>query len=264
MLIQLLSDLHNEFLRNGRSHASHKWSGAIPETNADVIVLAGDIDTGTEGVEWAIAESNRLGKTILYVLGNHEFYRYEYHRLLAAVSELCVATNVQVLSEHCFEMDDVRFLGATLWTNYRVGTGTQDEAMFSASQGLTDHRLISYESASQCKEFTPLDALNIHKKELYWIESQCALPFDGKTVVITHHGPHTVCQHPGFLNNELSGAFHSDLDEFIEMNDINVWMFGHSHANLDVTINDTRIISNQAGYPGENVLGFDASLVIDV
>ena len=52
MKIHLLSDLHNEFLRNGKTNPNHLWSGSIPETDADIIILAGDIDTGTNGAEW--------------------------------------------------------------------------------------------------------------------------------------------------------------------------------------------------------------------
>ena len=55
MKIQLLSDIHNEFLRNGQKVPGHKWSGVIPESDAEIIILAGDIDTGTKGAEWAIS-----------------------------------------------------------------------------------------------------------------------------------------------------------------------------------------------------------------
>ncbi len=72
MKIQLLSDLHNEFLRNGKSHPEHYWSGIIPKTDADIIILADDIDTATNGAAWVISESERLGKTILYVLARSQ------------------------------------------------------------------------------------------------------------------------------------------------------------------------------------------------
>lgn len=87
MKIQLLSDLHNEFLRNGKTSPNHLWSGSIPETDADIIILAGDIDTGTNGAEWAISESERLEKNVIYVLGNHEFYGHEYHSMKDKISK---------------------------------------------------------------------------------------------------------------------------------------------------------------------------------
>ncbi|MFV2057650.1 MAG: metallophosphoesterase, partial [Thiohalomonadales bacterium] len=199
-----------------------------------------------------------------YILGNHEFYRQEYHSLLKKVADLCDNTNVFLLNKNAIEINKVRFLGVTLWTDYAVSNTAQDLAMYCAKQQLADHRLIAYKSMSNYTKFTPEQALLTHKKELNWLEKQFESPYDGKTIVVTHHGPHTVCQHPAFPVNELSGAFHSDLDWFIEMYDIDVWMFGHSHANVDVLVNDTRIVSNQAGYPGENVAGFTANLLIEV
>ena len=122
MKIQLLSDLHNEFLRNRHNCVDHPWDGSIPVTNADIIVLAGDIDTGTNGVKWAIEESERLAKPILYVPGNHEFYRHEYNSLKAEMAELSSGTNVHCLDYGIYTKDDVRFIGATLWTDYEINT----------------------------------------------------------------------------------------------------------------------------------------------
>jgi len=39
---------------------------------------------------------------------------------------------------------------------------------------------------------------------------------------------------------------------------------GHTHANVDCVVDNTRIVSNQAGYPGENVRDFDAELLIEL
>ena len=64
MKVQLLSDLHNEFLRNGRADPKHKWTGLIPETQADIIVLAGDIDTGTNGLNGQSKSQSAWLKTL--------------------------------------------------------------------------------------------------------------------------------------------------------------------------------------------------------
>jgi len=265
MKIQLLSDLHNEFLRNGKDSPDHHWTGSIPETNADIVVLAGDIDLGVKGAEWAISESERLDKTILYVLGNHEFYRHEYFSVKESIASLCEATDVHCLDPGMFIHDDVRVIGATLWTNYRADISVpQDLAMFYINNNLSDHRVIKYKSDGAYGRFKPQHALAIHGQELNWLSQQLKDDFDGKTFVVTHHGPHSVCQHPAFPVSEMSGAFHSDLSDLIEAKDIDVWAFGHTHANLDEVVFDTRIVSNQAGYPGEGVIGFDAGFVIEV
>ena len=265
MKVQLLSDLHNEFLRNGITDPEHKWTGLIPETQADIIVLAGDIDTGTNGIEWAVKESERLAKNIIYVLGNHEFYGHEYSRLKEKIAKQCEGTAVFCLDYGVYTQDDVRFIGATLWTDYKADVRVpQDLAMFYVEKGLADHKKIKYKAGNKYRNFQPLDALAIHKKELNWLEEQINKPYKGKTVVISHHGPHPVCQHPAYPVSEISTAFHSDLSKLIENSAIDIWAFGHTHANIDSVITDTRIISNQAGYPGENVSGFNASNIIDI
>ncbi len=265
MKIQLLSDLHNEFLRSGKQVDNHSWSGVIPQTDADIIILAGDIDTGTKGAEWAISESKRLGKTILYVLGNHEFYRHEYFSVKEKIESLCAGTSVYCLDSGEFTIEGVRFLGTTLWTDYEADVRVpQDLAMFYIDKNLTDHRIIKFKSGSAYSRFKPQHALAFHRKELNWLRQQLDADFDGKTIVITHHGPHALCQHPSFPVSEMSGAFHSNLESLIKAHDIDVWAFGHTHANLDTVIYDTRIVSNQAGYPGENVSNFEAGFIIEL
>lgn len=265
MKIQLLSDLHNEFLRSGKRVPSHQWSGTIPETDADIIILAGDIDIGTNGAKWAIQESERLCKPILYVLGNHEFYDHEYWSLKENILTLCEGTQVFCLDSDVFMLDDVRFMGATLWTNYKADIRVpQDLAMLHVDKTLEDHHLIKFKLDDSVERFKPEYALAIHLKELQWLEAQLAKSTDSKTVVISHHGPHAVCQHPDFPLNEMTTAFHSDLDHLIESSDIDSWVFGHTHANVDTVIFDTRVVSNQAGYPGENVSNFDACFTIEI
>jgi len=265
MKIQLLSDLHNEFLRNGRQDPNHKWAGTIPETDADIIILAGDIDTGTHGIDWAIGESQRLGKNIIYVAGNHEFYRQEYSSLKEKIKKQAEGTTVHYLDCKEYIQENVRFIGATLWTDYKADNKVpQDLAMFYVERGLADHKVIKYKVGEKYRNFQPLDALAIHKKELHWLEKQINTPYKGKTVVISHHGPHPVCQHPAYPVSEISAAFYSDLSELIKSSNIDIWAFGHTHANVDEIINDTRIISNQAGYPGENVSDFNASTIVKI
>lgn len=265
MKIQILSDLHNEFLRNGKVASGHHWDGLIPESNADVIVLAGDIDTGTQGIQWAIQESERLSKPVIYVPGNHEYYHNEYFGLRIEMASLCDDAGVHCLDCGEFISDGVRIIGATLWTDYEVNTEVPiDVAMDFVENSLPDHRVIKFKCADEIRRFMPLDALSIHEKELVWLQKKLDTPFDGKTVVVTHHGPHVVCQHPGFPVCEITGAFHSDLSGLIERYDIDLWVYGHTHSNLDVVVSNTRIVSNQAGYPGENVTGFNQQFVLTI
>ncbi len=265
MKIQILSDLHNEFLINHKSNSLFKWKGKIESTSADLIILAGDIDTGIRGVTWAIEESERLAVPIIYVVGNHEYYNYEINKLKENLLEVTKNTNVFLLNPGTHIFNDIRIIGATLWTDYKAfTTATQSSNIISLKNSLSDHRLINIQKNGNVRKFSPHDALDVHKKEIKWLIEQLEKPFDGKTVIVTHHGPHAVCQHKSYTPSPISSGFYSDLSLIIESYSIDTWIYGHTHSNLNTRIENTRIISNQAGYPDENVFDFDPSFLLDI
>ncbi len=73
--VQFQSDMHHEFM-------THHDPPDIVDAGANVIVLAGDIDTGTKGVHLAIGQAEKLARPIIYVAGNHEFYGQKFPRLI--------------------------------------------------------------------------------------------------------------------------------------------------------------------------------------
>jgi predicted phosphodiesterase len=258
MKLHILSDVHNEFYRAGSFsfNANNKWCGEIPETDADIIILAGDIDAHTNGVSWAIEQSKRLTKPILYIPGNHEFYNCDLPQTLKHMRRLSQNTEVSVMNNDEIIIQGVRFLGSILWTDYLAcPTISQKDAMQGMGLKLIDHRLIQYNN----ELFTPAHALKLHQSSLEWLAARLHEPFEGKTVVITHHGPSAACQHPSFPLGLISTGFHSNLDDLVSLADL--WVYGHTHACLDTEVNGVPLVSNQAGYPEEYVEGFDPKLV---
>lgn len=251
MKIQLLSDLHREM----------DPSFSIPNTEADVIILAGDIDVGTKGIEWAISEALRLNKLVLYIAGNHEYYRHDYFSLQDQLRELAAGCPLVHFLE-CDEIiiGDVRFLGATLWTDYAsTRLSEQAENMRLLGSILRDHIVISMADEA----FTPADALALHKKAKSWLTEKLDTSFFGKTVVVTHHGPSIMCAHPHFGNNKTASGFISNLANLVKKAD--VWCYGHTHSSLDRKLGDCRLVSNQKGYPKEPIPGgFQTDFVIEV
>src|SRR5687767_2988927 len=107
MRIHILSDLHLEF-------ASFQPSNV----DADVVVLAGDIHTGKNGIKWIFkAFPNH---PVIYILGNHEFYGQKIPKLTSEIKEAARGTNVHVLENDRFEIGDFVFLGATLWSDFQL------------------------------------------------------------------------------------------------------------------------------------------------
>lgn len=257
MKLHLLSDLHMEFSQFDP-----------PATDAGVVVLAGDIYKGDKGVFWA--RQAFPGKEIIYVPGNHEFYgtrRTETLRLLRVAGQ---QAGVHILDEDEVVLDGVRFLGCTLWTDFLLfGETMKNPAMTDGRIFLNDFRMIREGDAvpfqSPAEPFTPARSIELHEHSLAWLKTKLDEPFDGKTVVVTHHLPsrHSVVER--FKNSLLSACFASELDYLFGK--MELWIHGHTHDNLDYTENGTRVICNPRGYvtmSGMENFNFDPGLVIEV
>lgn len=262
MKFHILSDLHHEFFRRSDGRfvipGYSKWKCAVPDTDADVVVLAGDIDVGTEGVVWAIAESKRIGKPFIYVPGNHEYYGFDLFSTLDQMIALTQNTGVTVLNNQTIELNGVRILGATLWTDYKADSATlQQDAMREVETCINDHRVIRHKGCN----FSAEDALSLHTESREWLANTLSKPYPGKTVVVTHHGPSLLCQHPDFGMSAISTSFLSDLDNLVDQADL--WIYGHTHANVRGNVRSTPLVTNQFGYSQEEYCeGFDPEFVI--
>lgn len=143
--IRILSDLHLEF---------QHW--VPPKVDADVVVLAGDIHVGIQGVEWERRHSAL--SPVVCVPGNHEFHGEHMQNLRGDLLRAGRDSRVGVLDGHDLVIGGVRFLGATLWTDFALhGTDLSsiDRAMADADYGMNDFRLIRY---SERGRFLPKDA----------------------------------------------------------------------------------------------------------
>ncbi len=251
----ILSDLHID--------AAYMRTPEIPA--ADVCVVAGDIGEGAvDSVHW-LAKNIRPAMPVVFVLGNHEFYHSSIERERVMAGRAAVPAGVDVLDDMTLTIGDTRFIGSTLWTDYQLySSGDSDwssPAMKAARLGLNDHRLIAWREGSSDR-FSPQHAVAMHKISRAWIEAELAKPFDGETVVVTHHAPHPGSTAERYVGDPLTPAFASDLTPTIEAGRPALWVHGHMHNGADYTVGETRIIANPRGYGGENPQ-FDIGLVID-
>ncbi|SFK54203.1 metallophosphoesterase [Methylophaga sulfidovorans] len=253
MKLQLFSDLHLETV----SSANY----SLRVMDSDAIILAGDIHIGLFGIDWAAEIAEKHQKPVIYIAGNHEYYRREYYKLTQELREFADSVdNLYFLEKNSIELLGVRLLGTTLWTNYRAEYGDSEKKKYQqyAAQ-ITDHRLIKFRD----KLFTPEDAFQLHLESIRWLSDELDKPFDGKTIVITHHAPSLKCVHPYYGMDNISPAFISDLEDYVLK--VDLWCYGHTHANLDMRIGNCRLVSNQRGYREERLpVKFDSSLVIEV
>lgn len=247
MKIHILSDLHNEF---------DEYIPSQTARSVDVVILAGDIDVGLKGLEWADMTFNC---PVIYVPGNHEFYHHSLERTLEEMRRFG-SNNVKLMDQDELVIGDVRFLCAIAWTDF-AATGDQAIAAIHAKQMLND---FSYISTDETRKIQPNDLIKISDKARAWLRSKLEESFNGKTVVITHHAPLLKSlEHSPYPVSHLNAAFANHWPELFEDGMADMWIHGHTHIAVDYVFNATRVISNPRGYPGEST-GFNPSLVVDL
>jgi predicted phosphodiesterase len=286
MKIAITSDVHLEFgdliLKN--------------EENADVLILSGDICVAADfrksdpyGImeygksqrytDFFIRCANEF-KNVIYVAGNHEHYNGDYAETFTILRKyLGSIPNLHILDKEHVTIDDVTFIGGTLWTDMNA----QDPVTMAHIAGMmNDFRIIqnsnemvsyktlvnAYDADGNVKiaengqpiqqaEFhkrparlTPQDTVQDHKKMLQYI-NVTSEPL-GKYVVVGHHAPSKASTHPRYQTEVImNGAYSSRLDQFILDNpQIKLWTHGHTHEDFDYMIGTTRVVCNPRGYDG--------------
>ena len=153
-------------------------------------------------------------------------------------------------------VDDTDFVLSTLWS--RINPANE----FTIWQGMNDFYQIRYGG----KVFLPGHFNDEHEKCLAFIKKSVAESDAKNIVVVTHHLPTMAVVAPHHKKSPLNTAFAVDLHDYIADSRIDVWIYGHSHTNIDTEINGTKVVCNQLGYVqrGEHEYGFDGRKFIEV
>lgn len=229
--------------------------------DADVAVLAGDIATGTRGVDWARQWAR--GRPVVYVAGNHEFYGHAFPGLIAELRRAAAGSSVHVLENDELVLGGVRFLGCTLWSDFDFdGPARRAEAMRFCERVVNDYEHITF--GPQHRTLKPRDTRLFHQASRRWLAKQLAQPHDALTVVVTHHAPLIRTRPPAAALRSLAGAFASDVTELMGQDRVALWIFGHTHRRADLQVRGTRVVSNPRGYAHEPVAGFDPACVVEL
>lgn len=280
MKIQLCSDLHLEFTDVNIQNT----------TDADVLILSGDILVAEDlrnqpaDLAWENMPDNGHGRAkrtlryreffqrvsaqysnVIYVMGNHEHYHGHFDCSAEYIRDMLTMINihnVHVLDNNTQQINDVTFVGGTMWTNCNKGDPL---TLYHLEHGMTDYRVIRIKNEN-FRKFLPARTIKEFVKTRDYLSTVISsLSPDQKVVVCTHHAPsmlsiHSMYQHDSLMN----GGYASDMSEFIlDRPQIQAWTHGHMHKNFDYVIGNTRVICNPHGYPGENSQ-FDFDLTFEV
>jgi predicted phosphodiesterase len=240
MDIQVFSDFHGEAYQ-GRPDTIWSYVTAM----APVAVVAGDIDA--KNFEATINEIASRFELVICLAGNHEWYKRD---ISWRPDHTKLAPNVVFLDRDCYFHEDVMFLGATLWTDFK----NQDwHVMHSANDGINDFHLIRQGD----RKFKAHDAYELHLKDRGYLETVISNSIDreSKLVVVTHFMPSYALVHEkwrGLGTDMLNYYFSANCDDLIEKSEAAAWIFGHTHDRRDMMLGDVRCVCNPIGYPREN------------
>jgi len=286
MKIKIVSDLHLEF---SDLHLDNNQG-------ADVLILSGDICVAQDlhdhpeytntSDQRAIADGTGLGKRqlaaqryrdflkrcsfqfphVIYIAGNHEFYNGKFYAGIDYLREECDKfPNIYFLEDDTKVIDDVVFLGATLWTDMNRGDPI---TQMVAKESMNDFRVIRNDKNGYSK-LRPSDVMNRHVKSKQYFQLVLDNHKNDRCVVVGHHSPSYQSVHAMYASDlHLNGAYHSELSEFIlDRPQIRLWTHGHTHHAFDYMIGDTRVVCNPRGYqsPGySEETGWDPDKIIEV
>lgn len=249
MKIQVISDLHQEF-----------GSASLQFDQADLVILAGDVNLGTKGIEWIVATIKNV--PVIYVLGNHEYYKGSYPRTLNKITELATGTNVYVLENKAITINDITFHGATLWTDFKL-LGDDPRTSGSICQSkMNDYKMIRRDPSFS--KLRSIDTYMMHQVSLKWLRASLQSSLTRKNVVITHHAPSIKSLPDNFKNHIVSPAYASNLESTILEYQPDYWIHGHIHEPTQYNIDHTTILCNPHGYINEPYNGFDPKLIIEL
>jgi Icc-related predicted phosphoesterase len=286
MKIKLVSDLHLEFSDINITN----------DDNCDVLILGGDIciaqdlhdhpEPNNTADQAAIAAGTGLGRKqqaaqryrdffkrcsfqfphVIYIMGNHEFYHGKFYAGIDYMrEELSKYSNVYMLEQDTKIIDDVTFVGGTLWTNM---DRRDPLTMHAIEEMMYDFRIIRNDK----RNYATMSALDVavrHDRTLAYIKLVLAENKDKRCVVVGHHSPSFQSVHPSYAHETLmNGGYHSDLSEFIlDHPQIKLWTHGHTHHPFDYVIGETRIVCNPRGYENDGYsedTGWNPNIVLEV
>ena len=284
MKLNIVSDIHLEF-------------GPIEIKNtqgADALILSGDICVANnlnqhdptrifgdnmsnrfhDFFEMCCSEYN----DVIYIAGNHEHYNGDFQDSIPNLkNNLAYLQNLHILDKEVVTINDVTFIGGTLWTDMNKEDAS---TMISIRGMMNDFIRVSngkYESKYKDQNgvpyyknriLTPDDVVEDHKAMLEYIRTVVQDKYGQKFVVVGHHAPSKLSTKPRYQNDIImNGAYSSDLSEFIlDHPQIKLWTHGHTHDTFDYLVGSTRVVCNPRGYINyeQRADDFDPNIIFEI
>lgn len=233
----------------------------LDKSDANILVLAGDITVGMRHMTWVKNHAERY-EHVIYVPGNHEYYGQSMEELDLAWRN-CGIDNLFYMKRGYASIGGIRFIGATLWTDFRDDAIAEHEARACIRDFGTHHGtgldMIRTGTLGAYRKFTPFAAKEQYKTDVAFIR-EFAEP---GCVVITHFPPLAECRNMDFPEDLLAKYFCPDNPQLVHDSQAQLWISGHTHYNHHFKLGNTLMVSNQKGY-GHEVHNYDPSFTVEL
>lgn len=254
MNILITADLHLDLW----AHAGRDpFAGIVPVLrDLDALIIAGDLANDPKR-NWPLALT-RIARLVspaqIWVIpGNHDYYGATLDD--TALARIARAACVNFAQKRVLTFGTCRLLCCTLWTDFAL-LGDPGTAMERAAMAMPDYARICRADGDL---ITPGDTVALHRDHLDWLSHEIAKPWEGQTIVVTHHAPSAAVSGP---LSALSPAFASDLDGWIGAHRPDGWVFGHTHRPLAAQIHGVPVVNVSLGYPDEVSEGDEAEAML--
>lgn len=233
MKIYYFSDLHLEFENINIKKFHHI-------KNDDIVILAGDIGVGLMARK-LVEQLCNLAKHVLLVAGNHEYYSNCVRDIKSRWSNIGV-TNFTFLDNQAITINDVTFIGGTMWTSLSNPVSEQ-----LASDYMNDYKCIRNGKELITTKFTKTEHEAFKTALLHHLEKPAK-----NIVVVTHHAPCHLSIDQKYIGDQINDAYYEDMTSVMDQYNINYWIHGHVHNSFDYGVYNTRVLSNPKGYKDQN------------
>ncbi|MBP2558740.1 Icc-related predicted phosphoesterase [Neorhizobium galegae] len=266
----IISDIHHSRLRDLKGDRL-----AIPD--ADLCVCVGDVAGAIDDSISFLLRVIEPRMPVVLILGNHDYYGSGIDFALERARRLIEGKRVHLLENQNLIFNDCRFIGATLWTDFCVSVGEDEhvppEERRAKAFGLVPSRMMDFSCIFRSDErqagengmVTVKEIFDRHRASRAFIDEELGKPFNGRTIVLTHHAPLMQSSDPRFFGDITNAAFASDLSDLIERRRPSLWIHGHIHKFRDYMFDKTRIVCNPVGYQQErDYSGFRSNFFIEL
>lgn len=266
----IVSDIHSSIM-------NALWTSPLVVPDADICICAGDISDCISTSLDFLQRNIVPHMPVALVLGNHDFFNASIDYALEKARREVEGTNIHLLENESLVIDGRRFIGATLWTDFAVSVGDDEhippEERRHKAFGLVPYQIADFHCITRSDPrrlgenglVTVQEIVRRHIASRSYIDTELSKPFDGPSVVVTHHAPLMTSFDPRFHGEITNAAFASDLSDLIARRRPTVWVHGHIHKARDYMADGTRIICNPRGYPRErDISGFKPGFVIEL